>query len=166
MALAGSLPPSAGVLSLTDARALGTGTPTCAIDAPPRRWRILHVTDIHLDPTYVAGAEAHCSEPPCCQANSVTHPTQVGDHSASTRHGSQASRTLAVDAALQRMMNRALTRVERGSSTSRLTVNIPTATRGYTALAYGPLATLFALPASTPPPDDTAQDGHQLQCTV
>lgn len=33
--------------------------------------KILHISDIHLDPGYTVGSNANCDEPICCQPGSV-----------------------------------------------------------------------------------------------
>lgn len=33
----------------------------------------MHITDVHLDIFYTAGAESKCNEPECCRIGSVTN---------------------------------------------------------------------------------------------
>jgi len=41
--------------------------PNSSAQEMERKWRILHITDIHLDMQYVEGAEVACAAPPCCR---------------------------------------------------------------------------------------------------
>lgn len=55
-------------------------TPSPAAPPPPppanrrlRTLRVLHLTDVHLDMSYAAGAEADCAAPPCCRRPAPSH---------------------------------------------------------------------------------------------
>ena len=50
------------------------GKPTKEWEKPTQRRlaRVMHISDVHIDLYYTAGAAAKCSEPVCCRSN-VTH---------------------------------------------------------------------------------------------
>ncbi|CAH1801877.1 unnamed protein product [Owenia fusiformis] len=39
--------------------------------------RILHISDIHVDPLYMEGSDAECGEPLCCRSNDNPAPTEA-----------------------------------------------------------------------------------------
>lgn len=69
-----------------------TPKPPVTPPTPPKpgalKLRMLHLTDIHLDPAYAAGANTECGEPLCCRKpDGIAPPTKKG----AGRWGSQAT---------------------------------------------------------------------------